>query len=53
MDAKKQSRVGVQTAAGSEEAVQQVLAYEHEVYLECYSEGKVKVLYEYFVTVDN
>ena len=53
MDAEKQFGVGVQTAAGSEEAVQQVLAYEQEVYLECYGEGKVNVLYEYSITADN
>lgn len=42
MDAEEQHGMVLQIDSGPEKAVQQIFAHKHEVYLECYGEGKVK-----------
>mgnify|MGYP003283442709 CR=1 FL=1 len=42
MDAEEQSGMGVQTVARPEKTVWKILAYEHEVRLECDDKGKVR-----------
>ena len=42
MDAEEQSGMGIQTVARSEKIVWTILAYEHEVHLECDDKGKVR-----------